>query len=147
LAAQVLATAEDFEIFGISGGRLKDFTPTAKLRLLSAASAQALSILRKRYTMPLASWGDDLRCYVCQIAAYRASQANGYKIEEGASDTVRQNYLDAIALLRAVANRRAELDDLIDSSIDDEGGVFVSSDGLLLENYADIDILSGEVFP
>jgi phage gp36-like protein len=143
LAAQVLATPEDFEIFGMSAGRLKDFTPPAKLRLLSAASSQALSILRKRYAMPLASWGDDLRCYVCQIAAYRALQASGYKAEEGAPDTIRQNYLDALAMLRSVANRRAELDDLVDSSVDDEGG-FVSSDKLLLDNYADIDILSGE---
>jgi phage gp36-like protein len=146
LAAQVLATPEDFEIFGMSAGRLKDFTPTAKLRLLSAASAQALSILRKRYAVPLTAWGDDLRCYVCQIAAYRASQSAGYKVEEGAIDTVRANYLDAISMLRSVANRRAELDDLVDSSVDEEGG-FVSSDELLLENYAEIDILSGEVFP
>lgn len=142
--AQVLATPEDFLVFGIAGGQVQVNDPNLP-RYLSAASAKAIGILRKRYKMPLASWGDDLRCFVCQIAAYAYWQSNGYKVQDGARDTIRDNYRDALEALRAIANGRADLDDLADATPDDdEGWGYCASDPLMTETaYSGDDILGG----
>jgi phage gp36-like protein len=141
--AQVLATPADFIVYGIAGGQVQVNDPNLP-RYLSAASAKAIGLLRKRYKMPLASWGDDLRCYVCQLAAYAYWQASGYKVQDGARDTIRDNYRDALENLKVIANGRADLDDVVDATPDeDEGWGYVASDSLLVDNYADPDILVG----
>lgn len=144
MATQVLATPADFVIYGISGGEVNSADPELP-RYLSAASSKAAGILRKRYSFPLSGWGDDLRCYVCQLAAYSYRQAKGYKIQAGERDTIRDNYNDALENLRAIANGRADLDGVVDATPDeDEGWGYVASDPLLVESaYAGEDILSG----
>ncbi len=146
-ATQVFATPAQMRVLGVVAGRL-DEVPDATLQVyLSAASSVAIGILRKRFTFPLATFGDDLALYVCQLATYLLWQATGYNRIEGQLDTIRNNYKDAMASLKDVANRRADLDGVTDATPDvEEGGAVIASDPLLVEGssaYDGADILAG----
>jgi phage gp36-like protein len=147
MASQRLAEIADLKALGISAGRLDEETPEALNRILDAASAKVIGMLKKRYTFPLAAWGDDLRLYVCQIASYLFRQGTGYTILEGQPDTIRDGYKDAIASLKDVANGRADLDDVVDATpADDEGWGYVASDPIIGETPAGgVDLLAGRL--
>lgn len=136
MASQALATPADMKRLGIIAGRLTEdsITDDALEPFTSAASSVAIGILRKRFVFPLASWEDDLRQYVVQLATYRFWQATGYKVTEGQKDTIRLDHTDALAALKDVANRRRDLDGVVDATPElDEGGAVVASDPLLIE--------------
>lgn len=78
---------------------------------LAAASAVAEGYLASRgYSVPLATWGDDLRACVCKIAAWSTlTNLRGINPEDPAHDAIRQGHIDAMYWLRDVAKGIANL--------------------------------------
>lgn len=71
---------------------------------VEGASVFADSYLGARYTLPLTSWGDDLRRAVGCIAAYDALSVRGLSpSSSGADENVRDRYTDAVTWLKGVA--------------------------------------------
>lgn len=61
-------------------GDMFAFTTTASpdvVRFLSAASAQVESVIRNTYQPPYASWGDDVRLRVCELARWYLLKKRG----------------------------------------------------------------------
>ncbi len=149
-ASQLLADVNDFRRLGISAGRLEEEGVDVDdlLPYLHSASSVAIGILTKRYKFPLASWCDDLRTYVVQLATHRFWQSVGYKVLEGQKDTIREDFKDATAALKEVANGTRDLDGVVDATPEvEEGGSVVASDPLLVETGSAYDLLAGVVIP
>lgn len=74
-----------------------------KTAALEAASDRADSYLQSRYTLPLTSYGDDLKEAVCALAAYRLGVATGYIPADGTESHLYLLRKDAIQWLQQVA--------------------------------------------
>lgn len=99
----VYATAADLTRLAIPAEALEGITVEDQDAALSAASSVADGYLASRYTLPLTSWGDDLRRAVCLIAAYDLMTRRGYN-PEGGDEQLRLRYEDAIRWLERVAD-------------------------------------------
>jgi phage gp36-like protein len=80
------------------------------------ASGEADSYIKKRYTLPLLKWGNDLRSAVRRMARYYALGDRGFDPTKAADQAVVSQYRDAIAWLKQIASQEAELVDVTDSS-------------------------------
>lgn len=80
------------------------------------ASGEADSYIRKRYRLPLISWGQDLRSAVRRMARYYALGERGFDPTKPADQAIVGQYRDAIAWLKQVGTGEAELVDVVDSS-------------------------------
>lgn len=94
------------------------------------ASSLANSYLRKRYTLPLVQYGDDLRQQVAALATWQLMRKRGFQPGSGADESVVVGKEDAIRWLRDVSHGHAELDGAVDSSpsVDEEGSLSVAGD-------------------
>lgn len=100
------ATTTDLVRLGIGAAALTGVSSTIQDAALEAASDTADGYMRGRYTLPLVSWGDDLRRAVCAIAAWDLLTTRGYDPARGSDDAVRLRYQDAIAWLDRVSQGR-----------------------------------------
>jgi phage gp36-like protein len=76
------------------------------------------------FTVPLASWGDDLRRCVVHIASWDLMCRRGFDPENPADQAVRLRYMDAIKWLERVAAGTVTPTDLPEDDDEDEGSVF-----------------------
>lgn len=92
------------------------------------ASGQADSYIQKRKTLPLLTWGADLKNAVGDMTAYKLLKKRGF--QPNSPDTlVVKGYDDAVLWLKDVAKGLAELVDCVDSTPEvDEGGPLAGSD-------------------
>ena len=97
------ATTTDFTALGLPAAALGSIDPTAAI---AAASARADGYLASRYTLPLVTWGEDLRDAVCAIAAYTLLSQRGFNPDAAADANVRDRYLDAIRWLEGISASR-----------------------------------------
>lgn len=98
-------------------------------KALQWSSSRANSKIKKRYTLPLISWGDDLRFAVCDIAALKLLRFRGFKPGSGANVAVTDASKEAWAWLDEISEGTAELDNCVDSTPDlDEAGPQTASD-------------------
>jgi phage gp36-like protein len=98
-------------------------------KALQWASSYANSKIKKRYSLPLTSWGDDLRFAVCDIAALTLLRRRGFKPGSGANVAVTDADKAARAWLQEISEGTAELDNCVDSTPDlDEAGPLAQSD-------------------
>lgn len=102
MASAYITGAQLGQLSALNATLLADFDVAAVAAAIPAASATADSYLAARYTLPLVSWGDDLRQCVADIAAFRLISGYGYD-PQGANGDYRQRYNDAMAWLRDVA--------------------------------------------
>lgn len=86
---------------------------------LEAASRRADGQLTRRFTLPLLTWGEDLRQAVCDIAAYRLLKARGFNPSKGGADSeqLRLGFEDALKWLKQVGDGAVIPSDVQDSSI------------------------------
>lgn len=92
------------------------------------ASSWANSKIKKRYTLPLTQWGEDLRSAVCDLAALRLMRFRGFKPGSGASQAFVDAAKEAKDWLEEISEGTAELDNVIDSTPDlDEDGSLAAS--------------------
>lgn len=83
---------------------------------LLSASSLAYSYLRSRYSLPLVTWGQDLRLAVCRIAAVLVLNKRGWDPSTNAGDAaIQKAHDDSIAWLKDVAANRAAAD-IVDTS-------------------------------
>lgn len=93
------------------------------------ASSYANSKIKKRYTLPLTAWGEDLRSAVCDLAGLRLLRIRGFKPGSGASQAVIDAAKEAKDWLEEISTGDAELDGALDSTTEiDEAGTLTASD-------------------
>jgi phage gp36-like protein len=89
--------------WGVNEAALEDVAADDQEAALDAASDLIDSYLRQRYTLPLVSWGHDLKRACAIIAAWDLISARGYNPNDPADDNLRQRYEDTIAWLRDIS--------------------------------------------
>jgi phage gp36-like protein len=115
---------------GLPSDALTGIASPTIVQALEWASSTANGYLRKRYTLPLVAWEDDLRRVVCKIAAYDLMCIRGFRPGSDTDATIVKNYDDAIIWLKAVAESDIE-PAITDSTADlDEGGPLASSEAI-----------------
>lgn len=121
------ADLTDLHTYGMPSVALRDVPTTTKAKALRAASMKADTKLGLAFDLPLISWGDDLRECVAKIAAYDLLSFKGFN-PDGDDANVRTRHDDAWKLLGQVADLRAKLQNIVDSTedVDDNGIVVVS---------------------
>lgn len=94
---------------------------------LTWASSQADSYLRKRYTLPLVRWGDDLRSAVGELAQFKLLGRRGVRPGSGNNELARDRYTDALDWFDKVARGLVQID-CTDSTpdVDEEGSLTAS---------------------
>lgn len=96
-----LITTTDFDKWALPA--VAGVDSTVKTAACSSGSAIAESYLRSRYSLPLASWGDDVREQACALAARAALTTTGFNPEEPSAAAVIQRARDAERWFRGVA--------------------------------------------
>ncbi len=99
------ATLGDLPKHGTTAASLVPIASEHQTAALAAASSVVDSYLRSRFTLPLTTWGDDVRQTVCQLAAYNLLVTRGLDPEGG--KTIGDRYKAAIKWLEAVQEGRA----------------------------------------
>lgn len=127
----VYATITDLANLGLPESTLRGATPAVKDGALSAASRTADGYLQKRFTLPLASWSDDLTQAVVSIAAWYILSRIGFNPAMGADQAIAKRSDDAIAWLRDVSRGVVE-PVLVDAtpSTDEQAPIVMSDDAL-----------------
>ena len=96
---------------------------------LAWASGRIDSYLRKRYSLPLTSAGDELKEACCAIAAWNLLRRRGFRAGSGADEAVVKAHDDAVSWLRDVSRGLAELDASTDATPPlDEAGTLTASE-------------------
>ncbi len=121
-------TKDEFLDQGIPGEAFSGLSDSTINAALMWASSVADAHLRKRHTLPLLSWGDDLRAIVTDVASWRLLKRHGFNPASGSDAAVVKAYDDAINTLRDVAKGLVELE-VVDSTstLDEEGPLAGSS--------------------
>jgi phage gp36-like protein len=92
---------------------------------ITAASSMANSYLRKRYALPLAEIGLDLKIAVINIAKWQLLKRRGFNPSSGQDVVIADAYKDAITWLTMISRGECELDG-VDATADvDEAGPLV----------------------
>lgn len=101
------ATTTDLARFGLPAAILASIATATQEAALEAASDVADSYLRARYTLPLTSYGDDLKRAVCNIAAWDLLSTRGYDPKAGNDEAVEARSDKAMAWLKDISAGRA----------------------------------------
>lgn len=103
------ATTTDLARLGIAAAALSGVSSTIQEAALDAASVVADGYLRSRYTVPLASWGDDLTRAVCAIAAWDVLCTRGFDPTKGGDAAIEARAIEARGWLKDVSAGRVIL--------------------------------------
>src|SRR5688500_7132985 len=124
---QYATEAELFDL-GVPSDAFASLPSAVLVSALVWASSVANSYLKKRYELPLLSYGEDLRSAVVDIAKWRLIKRRGFNPNSGQDAVIADAYKDAIAWLGLIARGDCELDGVVDSTESvDEAGPLVSS--------------------
>lgn len=94
-----------------------------------AASDKASSYIKKRFTLPLLAWGEDMKRAVAHLASYDLMSYRGLDPASESGVLIIKRYDDAVLWLRDVAKGVVEPTDILDSTAEvDEQAPLVSSD-------------------
>jgi hypothetical protein len=118
MAAQQLATIEDWETFASTGASFPGLSDAQKDRFLAAASSELLGYLSQADAAPLAAYGDDLRSHVVAVAQYRAMVKRGFNASSPIDVSIRLGRDDAIMWAKDVAKGLCRPPDIIDATPD-----------------------------
>lgn len=128
MSAQQFLTRAEFTDLIIPGDALDGLTSGQIDSALVWASGHCASFLRKRYKMPLISWGEELKLNTGKVAQYELFRRHGFRPSSGNDQTSKDAYDEAIAWFRDIAKGLAELD-CVDSTPDlEEEGPLSASD-------------------
>lgn len=100
------ATPADLTRLAIPEAAISRFSSAEREAALQAASDEADGYLRGRFRLPLVKWADDLRRYVCQIAAWSLIASRGIDPNGISAEVLKANRDDALRWLRDVADGR-----------------------------------------
>jgi phage gp36-like protein len=100
------------------------------------ASSRVNSYIKKRVTLPLISWSEDIKVATCQLAAKQLIDRRGIDYSAGNNQTIQDNAKTALDWLKDVSKGLAELDTFVDSAPTlDEASPLASSDPLTDWDY------------
>lgn len=71
------ATTGDLPVYGVMGNALTGIPDADLAKAIEASSAEIDSYLRHRFTLPLTTWGADLRRAACILAAFDVLSVRG----------------------------------------------------------------------
>lgn len=108
--SQALVTVPEFHALALGEEATSDLEDGVIEAAVLAASSLAYSFLRSRYTLPLVTWGSDLKMAVAKIAALYVLTKRGFDPSSPADQAMVKGHDDAIAWLRDVAADRAAAD-------------------------------------
>ncbi len=97
------AETTDLVRFGLPSAALTGVSTATQEAALEAASEVARGYLREKYSLPLASWADDLRRCVCAVAAYDLMVTRGFAPSAANDEHLRLRYEDAMRWLRDIS--------------------------------------------
>lgn len=101
-------TVDELSDFGISEDAIGAIEAPKLDAAITGASGLIDSYLKGRFTLPLISWGSDLRRAAAIITVYDVIQTRGYNPnEDSEDDQLRLRYLDVIQWLRDIAAEKA----------------------------------------
>lgn len=127
--ATTLITDAELLAFGLPGDALSIVDVAVRDSSRAGASATILGYLKKRYTLPLLAWGDDLKKVVADEAVYDLMRFRGFDPGSESGSLIVKGHDDAIAWARDVAKGLIEPVDIEDSTPDvDEAAPLVMSD-------------------
>lgn len=114
------AVVRDIERLGIARDTLSHVDTSDKVEALIAASDTADRYLCREFTLPLVSWGNDLRRMVTHVAVYDLMCVQGFQ-PEGADALIVKRYDDAMACFREVGEGDACMPGIVDTDDGDSG--------------------------
>jgi phage gp36-like protein len=100
------AVVADLVRFGVNASALASVSSSDQQAALDNASALADSYLGARYSLPLTTYGDDIKRAVCNIAAYDLLCVRGFNPAVGADVNYRMRREDAVRWLELVARQQ-----------------------------------------
>lgn len=122
----------DAELLGMAMGSeaLSGIDVAVRDQARSSASAVTLSYVKKRYTLPLIQWGDDLRQAAAKIAAWDLLSRRGFNPGSRSDVQIHARYMTAIKWLEDVRGGDVEPIDIIDStpSVSEAGPLVATED-------------------
>lgn len=110
------AETADLTALSISAGALAGISAGDQQAALESESEYADSYLSKRFTLPLTSWGRDLKQAVCDLAAYRLMKRRGFNPEKNDAEQLRLAKKDAETWLEKVSTGKVNPMNVRDSS-------------------------------
>lgn len=101
---------------------------------IEAASRTVDSYLRKRFSLPLVSWGNDVSQAVADLAQYNLLSRRGFRPNSGNDEIVVRRRDDAVKWLENVARGLVE-PDIVDSTpeLDEEGSLAHSDNAVSMQ--------------
>lgn len=118
------ATIADLELLGLPATALANVPAEVKTAHLQAASEKADTYLAARgYAVPLATWGQDLRQAVVQIAAWTLLAYKGVNPEDPASAALAKAHDQALAWIKDVSLNDATLNTAATSPLVGSAGI------------------------
>lgn len=127
--ATTLITDAELIAFGLPGDALSVIDVAVRDASRAGVSAVALGYIKKRATLPLISWGDDIKRAAADLCVYDLMTYRGFDPGSNSGAVIVKRNDDAVAWLRDVARGIVEPVDMVDSTPDtDEQGPLVSSD-------------------
>lgn len=122
------ATEGEFNDMGAPPEAFASLPSAVIVSALVWASSVANSYLKKRYSLPLSAYGEDLKSAVVDIAKWRLIKRRGFNPNSGQDVVIADAYKDAIAWLTMVSKGDCELDGAVDTTEEDEATPLVSSE-------------------
>ena len=102
------ATESEFSDLGLPTEATKNMTSGQINAALKVASRFADSYLAKRYTVPLETYGEDIKRCVIDIAQFDIMARRGFRPGSGADEIIIKRRDDAVDWLRQVAKKLVE---------------------------------------
>lgn len=119
-------TKEEFFESGLPESFFEDVADATVDGAIAKASSIVDSYLRKRHTLPISNYGQDLKDATCALAAHRILVYRGFSVESRADMAIIDASKEARAWLRDVAKGLCEIEG-VDATPDlDENGPIVS---------------------
>lgn len=123
------ATTTDLASLAVPAKALQGVSAPDQDAALAAASAKLASRMAPRWIVPFTSWGDDLRRYTCDVAAWDLARRRGVDPEDPAIRNLKEAHDEAIAWAEKCGAGTVVPVLLVDSTpAEDEGGPEVASD-------------------
>lgn len=111
----------EFNDLGIPAAAYAGLAPTVISSAILSASSLADSYLRKRYTLPISTPGDDLKAKVADLVQYNLLVVRGFRPDSGNDVIASKRRDDAENWFRDVAKGLVEPDIVDATEIDEEG--------------------------
>lgn len=128
MAAQAYITRDEFFAQTVPGDAFSKLSNALIDQAILWASSHADSYLRKRYTLPLVVFSEDLKSAVAGIVQWRLMSRNGIRPGSGNEDISRLAFEDAIGWLKSIARGEVELDCQDSTPLVDEDGSLAESE-------------------